>query len=186
MISNPSISSPNFDDQPEPSESLVVNSQPLEPPNNINALERDPGLRSPIWKYPVNKRASVRKAYILLGPFQPKLSYPLTNHGGQKRRFQSSWFKDNPWLEYSIALDKAYCFPCFLFDTEDSQHHAFTVDGFQTWKRVSVGDNMLIKHEGGLNSPHHATMQKWDLLRNPTKQIETILESRSLKDVEDN
>ncbi|XP_004310186.1 PREDICTED: uncharacterized protein LOC101293653 [Fragaria vesca subsp. vesca] len=161
-ISNPSISSPNIDHPPQPSESPNIDDPPqsVEPPNRVNALERDLGLLSSIWKYPVNERDSVRKAYILLGPFQPELVFPLSEHGDQQRRFQYSWFKNNPWLEYSIALDKAYCFPCFLFDTENSKNHTFTVEGFRNWKR--------------------------DLLRNPKKHIETILESRSLKDVEDN
>ncbi|KAL6185134.1 hypothetical protein ACLB2K_041269 [Fragaria x ananassa] len=75
-ISNPSISSPNIDHPP----------QPVEPPNRVNALERDPGLRSAIWKYPVNERDSVRKAYILLGPFQPELVFPLSEHGDQQLR----------------------------------------------------------------------------------------------------
>ncbi|XP_024156269.1 uncharacterized protein LOC112164281 [Rosa chinensis] len=178
VVSEPPISSPNIDVEPQPSIP--------EPQNNINALERDPGLRCAIWKYPVNERDSIRKTYVLLGPFQLELEFPFTEQGSQQRRFQFSWFKDNPWLEYSIALDRAYCFPCFLFDTEDSQHTTFTVDGFKAWKRVCGGDNVLMKHVGDLNSPLHAAMQKWDLLRNPTKQIETIFQSKSSKDIEDN
>ncbi|XP_062021049.1 uncharacterized protein LOC133737530 [Rosa rugosa] len=191
VVSEPSISSPNIDVElplsiPEPNIDVEPPPSIPEPQNNINDLERDPGLRCAIWKYPVNERDSIRKAYVLLGPFQPKLTFPFIKQGSQQRKFQFSWFKDNPWLEYSIALDRAYCFPCFLFDTENSHHHAFTVDGFKNWKRVCGGDNMLMKHVGGLNSPHHAAMHKWDLLRNPTKQIETFFQSKSLKDVEDN
>ncbi|KAM5551090.1 zinc finger MYM-type protein 1 [Rosa sericea] len=178
VVSEPSISSPNIDVEPQPSIP--------EPQNNINALERDPGLRCAIWKYPVNERDSIRKTYVLLGPFQPELEFPFTEQGSQQRRFQFSWFKSYPWLEYSIALDRAYCFPCFLFDTEVSHHPAFTIDGFKAWKRVSGSDNVLMKHVGGLNSPHHAAMQKWDLIRNPTKQIETVFQSKCLKDIEDN
>ncbi|XP_004304880.1 PREDICTED: zinc finger MYM-type protein 1-like [Fragaria vesca subsp. vesca] len=187
-ISNPSISSPNIDHPTQPSESPNIDDPPqyVEPPNRVNALERDPGLRSAIWKYPVNEHDSIRKAYILLGPFQPELVFPLSEHGDQQRRFQYSWFKDNPWLEYSIALDKAYCFPCFLFDTENSKNHTFTLEGFRNWKRICVSDNMFVKHVGGITSPYNVAMQKWDLLRNPEKHIETILESRSRKDVEDN
>jgi len=44
---------------------------------------------------------------------QPKLvTYPL-NH--QKRSFQSSWYIDRPWLEYSIQNDKCYCYYCRHF-----------------------------------------------------------------------
>ncbi|PRQ52110.1 hypothetical protein RchiOBHm_Chr2g0151931 [Rosa chinensis] len=42
VVSKPSISSPNFDVEPQPSIP--------EPQNNINALERDPELRCAIWK----------------------------------------------------------------------------------------------------------------------------------------
>ncbi|XP_004298048.1 PREDICTED: uncharacterized protein LOC101309726 [Fragaria vesca subsp. vesca] len=177
-ISEPSVCTPHLDDPP-------ISSIP-EPENNINALERDPGLRCPIWQYPFKDRDKIRKEYCLLGPFQPELEFPLSGQGGQQRRFQCAWYKDLVWLEYSIAKDKAYCFPCFLFDTKSSKHQSFIVDGFRNWKKVCSSDNALLKHVGGINSPHHAAMQKWDSLRNPTKGIEAVIHTRSLKDVEDN
>lgn len=65
-------------------------------------LERDPGLRHQIGTYSVNQRDDIRREYIKMGPYQPKLrDYRLTNDGMQERRFQYHWFKKFPWLEYS-------------------------------------------------------------------------------------
>ncbi|KAL8118034.1 hypothetical protein AgCh_015796 [Apium graveolens] len=60
---------------------------------DINTLERDPGIRIPIWQHPVNQRDEIRRAYIKMGPYQPKLvEYPRTRYGSQTqyRRFQYS------------------------------------------------------------------------------------------------
>ncbi|KAH9722520.1 TTF-type domain-containing protein [Citrus sinensis] len=50
-------------------------------------LERDPGLRHQIGTYSVNQRDDIRREYIKMGPYQPKLrDYRLTNDGMQERR----------------------------------------------------------------------------------------------------
>ncbi|KAK9929162.1 hypothetical protein M0R45_026268 [Rubus argutus] len=142
--SQASISTPILDEQQQPSESAPLDySQPqsveYDPQANTNALERDPGKRCPIWKYLVNEREIVRRAYILLGPFQPKLKdYPLSPHGSQNRKFNYDWLENNPWLEYSIHVDKIFCFPCFHFDKENSKSPAYTVDGMRNWKSKDV------------------------------------------------
>ncbi len=74
-------------------------------------IMRDPGLRQPIWTYPVNERDEVRRAYLNVGPYQVKFNYPEQ----KKRRFQYSWFSEFPWLEYSPTKDAAFCLPCYLF-----------------------------------------------------------------------
>ncbi|KAL5740100.1 hypothetical protein ACOSQ2_029280 [Xanthoceras sorbifolium] len=113
-------------------------------------FERDPGKRIPIWQYPINKQDEVRRVYIDMGPCQPIFDYPLSESGNQNRRFQRSWFTKFSWLEYSIENDRAYCFPCYLFDSSTSQYRTFTIEGFNNWKRVNCGDNCpLKKHEGG-------------------------------------
>ncbi|XP_052290844.1 uncharacterized protein LOC102608680 [Citrus sinensis] len=74
-------------------------------------LERDPGLRHQIGTYSVNQRDDIRREYIKMGPYQPKLrDYPLTNDGMQERRFQYHWFKKFPWLEYSETSKQACAF----------------------------------------------------------------------------
>ncbi|XP_074265702.1 uncharacterized protein LOC141588147 [Silene latifolia] len=39
----------------------------------IFSLERDPGLRVPMWHYPIEKRHEIRRAYLKLKPYQPIL-----------------------------------------------------------------------------------------------------------------
>ncbi|KAK1349473.1 Zinc finger, TTF-type [Heracleum sosnowskyi] len=107
---------------------------------DLASLERDPGLRRSIWKYPPNVRDDIRREYIRLGPCQPQLrrdQYPATEFGTQRRRFQASWFNTFKWLEYSVSKDAAFCFPCYLFESDASSQHAFTIDGFKSWKRVN-------------------------------------------------
>ena len=59
----------------------------------VEFLQRDPGLRPQIWEYPPEQRDSVRRAYMLLGPMQPRLTtYKLSGEEGHQRRFQFSWF----------------------------------------------------------------------------------------------
>ena len=53
----------------------------------------DPGMREQIWEYDANERDEIRKAYIKLGPYQPKLDeYKKTKFGRHSRKFKPSWF----------------------------------------------------------------------------------------------
>ena len=105
------------------------------------SLERDLGLRLQIWQHPVNLSDEIRITYIKVGAFQPNLpEYPRSKSGNQYRRFQHSWFKQFPWLEYSPSKDRAFCFPCFIFEKNLAIHPAFTIEGFKSWKRVNDGD----------------------------------------------
>ncbi|XP_038682193.1 uncharacterized protein LOC119982737 isoform X1 [Tripterygium wilfordii] len=54
---------------------------------DLSTLERDPGIRIPIWQHPVNQRDEIRRAYIKMGPYQPKLAeYRRTNQIGNLHR----------------------------------------------------------------------------------------------------
>ncbi|CAL9002797.1 unnamed protein product [Prunus brigantina] len=153
---------------------------------NINYLERDPGLRRLICKYSVNEQDNVRRAYILLGSCQPELEdYPSHLEGKILRRFNKKWFGQFSWLEYSVAKNKAFCFPCFLFDRTQS-FPAFTVEGFQSWKRIGGNHCAFQHHVGKLNSSHHFSMQKWISLKNPYVHIEEVVEKQSNQQVMDN
>ncbi|XP_023875743.1 uncharacterized protein LOC111988194 [Quercus suber] len=47
---------------------------------------RDPGMRKQIWEYDANERDEIRRAYIKLGPYQPKLDeYKKTKFGRHSR-----------------------------------------------------------------------------------------------------
>ncbi|KAL6599009.1 hypothetical protein ACP70R_045873 [Stipagrostis hirtigluma subsp. patula] len=83
---------------------------------DIDFLSHDPGKRIPIKNYDVNERNSVIRAYIALGPCQPRShNFPQRPIGGKPRRFVASWFDEFGWLEYSVELDAAFCFVCYLF-----------------------------------------------------------------------
>ncbi|XP_020272615.1 zinc finger MYM-type protein 1-like [Asparagus officinalis] len=109
---------------------------------DLNSLERDPGLRRQIWEYPLDQREEIRRAYLNLKAYQPILQdYPLNKDIKHPRRFQFTWYELFHWLEYSPAKDKAYCFPCFLFNKPSGckNQTAFVVDGFDSWKKVRSG-----------------------------------------------
>jgi hypothetical protein len=58
-------------------------------------------------------------------PSQPILSsFPKTNN----RAFQSTWYKEYPWLEYSVASDSCYCFVCRHYSSNDSVTRKFKED----------------------------------------------------------
>ncbi|KAK2379326.1 hypothetical protein QL285_067140 [Trifolium repens] len=109
----------------------------------LNSIERDPGKRLPIWKYPPNEVDQIRRAYMKWGPYQIRLKdYPLSGKGDHPRRFQETWFEIfYSWLEYSPSKDAAYCLPCYLFNkgpSGNSGSDAFITTGFRGWKRGEV------------------------------------------------
>lgn len=80
--------SPNFRNPPLKAQRIETN------PVITQLLERDPGLRPQIWVHDVNQRDEIRRAYIMAGPYQPRLSeYPKSGPEKHRRRFQSSWLK---------------------------------------------------------------------------------------------
>ena len=115
---------------------------------NPDHVITDPGLRIPIDQFSINIRSKViRRAFIDKGPTQPigyNFPKPLI-----KRCFQKSWFKQHPWLEYSVEKDRAYCFHCYLFkrDRIDDKfgYDVFTTLGFNNWKNAYLA---LPKHDG--------------------------------------
>jgi hypothetical protein len=43
-----------------------------------------------VWKHPINQQDEIRRAYIKMGLYQPKLAeYPMTESGRQYRRFNT-------------------------------------------------------------------------------------------------
>ncbi|KAK1385404.1 Repressor of the inhibitor of the protein kinase-like protein [Heracleum sosnowskyi] len=157
---------------------------------DLASLERDPGLRRPIWKYPPNVRDDIRREYIRLGPCQPQLrrdQYPATEFGTQRRRFQASWFNTFKWLEYSVSKDATFCFPCYLFESDASSQHAFTIDGFKGWKRVNDNERCaFLVHIGTSNSPHKKAIKFYEGLKNVTRHIDKVINCQSLEEVKKN
>jgi hypothetical protein len=76
------------------------------------------------------------KDFLLIGPFQPTTKFPIVNN----RRFRAEWYSMYEWLEYSLKLDRAFCFPCRL--RNDSRYEtAFILDGFCQWKNGTMRFN---------------------------------------------
>ncbi|MFI5420326.1 MAG: DUF4371 domain-containing protein [Nitrososphaerales archaeon] len=116
-----------------------------------DAFERDPGLRDLIQTQSVSREKIIDR-YVQLGPFQPRLAkYPADSKTG--RCFTSGWFQRFPWLEYSIAHDGAFCFPCYLFSR--SKHTAgsnsqFISGGFRRWKSALEKNKGLVQHNNSI------------------------------------
>ena len=85
--------------------------------NNVSEqdvlMEHDPAKR------PEKFSEGQIKYLIHIGPCQPKLSSYPKNSGstkkGKKSSFSPTWYKEYPYLEYSVSSDKAYCYVCKMF-----------------------------------------------------------------------
>lgn len=90
------------------------------------------------------------------GPKQVKLSqYPQHNFGLKKRSFNSNWFGNFPWLEYSVSRDAAFCFSCRMFG-KNVKHDTFVSTGQTNWKKSL---DLFREHEK--TPAHKASMLSW-------------------------
>ena len=91
------------------------------------------------------------------------------------RRFQPSWYKDRSWLEYSVRLDKAFCFACRHFALETWAHYdrAFAEHGINKWRKAL---EKFQKHQ--TSTCHIRAMTALVELREGVNQVETILDSQ--------
>ncbi|KAJ8367084.1 hypothetical protein AAFF_G00331220, partial [Aldrovandia affinis] len=123
------------------------------------------------------------------GPVQPCLkTFPRTQHGTRKRAFNSSWYKDNSWLEYSVNHDLTYCFACRHVSLPNTPESAFTSQsGFCNWKKA------LFKYSGfklHSKAEHHINaMYAWNqhkrAIEGNSSMLDVINEDRKKK-VEEN
>lgn len=155
----------------------------------INSVERDPGKRKQIWEYPLEKRDEIRRAYLSLGPYQPKLiKYKKSGPSSHPRQFQPHWFQLFPsWLEYSPQIDAAFCLPCFLFNKLDG-HKAFTVDGFRNWKKVRDGKYCaFLSHVGKERDSYHKLCeQACEDLKNQAQHLPQVLMRQTSSQIAEN
>ncbi|CAF0734858.1 unnamed protein product [Rotaria sordida] len=91
------------------------------------------------------------KDHILLGPFQSKTKFPTVNG----RRFRAESYNTYPWLEYSLELNHAFCFPCRLRN-ERKHETAFTATSFNQWKN---GTLRLNDHQAA--NCHKESFERW-------------------------
>jgi hypothetical protein len=96
----------------------------------------------------------VVRAYLKLGPMQSLLqNYEASGVQGHQRHFKYNWFSIFPsWLEYSKSKNCAYCFYYFLRSMNRNKRggsDAFTVHGFNNWKKVNNGKHCaFLNHVG--------------------------------------
>ena len=98
-------------------------------------------------------------------PQQPVLSkYNPRTFGNEdfQRDFQSAWYKQYPWLSYSIANHEANCFACERFMNDRSFK-------FTNWKKTE----RLKKHH--MSASHQEAMTKWIAYRSNLRQQTSVL-----------
>ena len=79
-------------------------------------------------------------------PVQKKLATYPTNQ--QNRSFQSSWFNDRIWLEYSVQNDACYCYYChYLSSNQLNADDSFTNTGFNNWKKALKKISINVKND---------------------------------------
>ena len=72
-------------------------------PQDLSLYEYNPS-------FPLPSGREARDHVIRKGPCQPKdINFPLDN---RNHKFLVSWYEKHTWLEYSVSLDKAFCFFC--------------------------------------------------------------------------
>lgn len=81
-------------------------------------------------------------------PSQPVIDFPKTICDSHRRSFQKEWYRQFPWVEYSIERDAVVCFACLNFLPAGFQNSdpAFTSSGFKNWKKALDQGRGLIKH----------------------------------------
>jgi len=93
-------------------------------------------------------------------------SFPKTVFGVGRyaRSFCANWYERFPWLEYSVIMDRAYCFACRHFGNEDEarKRSIYTSTGFGKWCKAH---DRLQRHNN--SAKHLAAMTPWleDTLR---------------------
>jgi hypothetical protein len=127
------------------------------------------------------------------GPTQVYMrKYPTHVIGNVSRRFNSKWYNNYSWLEYSTMTDSVYCFCCRHFGTDTEiaalrGQDVFTHTGFRAWNRCAGSDpktNSLILHK---NSDEHQfaveRMESYRAMDTAGKTVVDMLDSEHRKQV---
>ncbi|GFY99215.1 hypothetical protein Acr_13g0006160 [Actinidia rufa] len=68
-----------------------------------------------------------------------------------------------------------------------STRHAFTIEGFRSWKRVNDGNRCaLLNHVGCVNSPHNNAIKSVEGLSNVARHIDKVISAQSLEEIQKN
>lgn len=91
---------------------------------------------------------------------QPVLGkFLMTIINGKSHSFNSNWYEQYKWIEYSKTRDAIFCKACRHFP-ELHTEFTFTRDGYKNWKRLRQACN---KHES--SKPHALALSKIDAYR---------------------
>ncbi|CAF2704956.1 unnamed protein product [Rotaria sp. Silwood2] len=114
----------------------VINDNSEKPP-----IDRDPGAAIGLSNN-IHKFSDDQLRYLTSkGPFQPRIDFPINEKlksAKQTYKFVHSWYADFPFLEYSIAKDKVYCFVCRLFGdgAGSEQSELAWIIGTNRWNKM--------------------------------------------------
>ena len=114
--------------------------------NHNDSLDQIHIFENPSTQHDPKKRpiilSDANKRYLInLGPRQPKLSNFPKNSDIRKsvqNRFSSSWYRQYPFLEYSISNDSAHCFVCSLFPSgiDCPKAEDAWIKGTRSWNKM--------------------------------------------------
>ncbi|XP_065663260.1 uncharacterized protein LOC136085767 [Hydra vulgaris] len=168
------------------SEQISKSPESSKPINNIidNIINHDPGSRDLVAS------ASQHQYLIALGPHQPKLTkYPVntTVNNIKQHSFNSKWYNEYPFLEYSIVTDSAYCFVCTLFSNgpgRSYQDSAWVKPGIRQWHKMkSCGVKKLGKLQQHFSCfSHKAALHDYYQFMTTENHIDIILNISNRKE----
>ncbi|CAF3956372.1 unnamed protein product [Rotaria sordida] len=68
---------------------------------------------------------------------------------GKQCSFSSSWYKDFPYLEYSVKKDAVFCFSCRLFGAgpgAEKSQEVWSFKGISSWSKMTGSGGKMVKH----------------------------------------
>ena len=87
-------------------------------------------------------------------PVQPvNHLFPSILISNKERCFNPKWYEQYRWLEYSVAKDAVFCYPCRLFaHGSNKAEDRFVTIGYRDWKHAIGKGGAFVKHN---TSKHH-------------------------------
>ncbi len=140
-------------------------------PLQCELITHDPGTRKAI------RSDNERNYLISLGPHQPVLAkFPSDG----KSKFYSGWYREFPFLEYSVAKDAAFCFVCYLFPSTLSSENAWYTTGVRNWAKMkSAGSHKLGKLPSHFSSDaHKKALIDYGHYLHGSRHIEVLLDKK--------
>ena len=113
------------------------------------------------------------------GPNQVKLAqYPQHWFGLKKRSFNSSWFANFSWLEYSVTRDAGFGFSCRMLG-KNVKHDTFVSTGLTNWKKAL---DLFREHQK--TPAHKASMVSWHSFKSSVSHGSVVDQLHSANEAE--